>query len=140
FENMEENVPFIICKPKNNQDVSITKKYIESRINSKQVAADIKPMKHWGKGCIMVKCDSVKSNEIMKREMERQLSNKCDIKLTKLRNPCNTVSNINKNIEKGEIIELIKGQNKFLDERNQIELLALKPTKKKEFHKRYTGM
>ncbi|KAL3281807.1 hypothetical protein HHI36_005008 [Cryptolaemus montrouzieri] len=103
---INQNLPYIICKPKNNQDFAKTKMDIESKINLKSIAGGISSLKNKGGECVFIKCDSMSPNEKMKEEMESQLKDSYEIKEMQLRHPSITVSNIDMNIKDEDIVEL----------------------------------
>ncbi|KAL3277647.1 hypothetical protein HHI36_012987 [Cryptolaemus montrouzieri] len=84
---INRNLGYIICKPKNNQDFAKTKMDIESKINLKSIAGAISSLKNKGGGCVFIKCDSMSSNGKMKEEIETQLKDSYEIKETQLRHP-----------------------------------------------------
>lgn len=129
--NNRSNVPLIICKPKSDQDVMKTKQDLITKLKINAKPIGINSLKIKSGGTVLLKCNSEKSHKELRKELVENMSDKYDIKETKLRLPEVFISNIENDIKADEVIESIKNQNDFFSKGDQIEIAVLKPNKKK---------
>lgn len=123
------NFPSIIIKPKKNQDSTITKNDIIQKISPAELNIGVNNFKLTKSGNIAIKCSTKEDAEKLKNIATSKLKNSYEVEETKLRKPrIKIISNINDKNE-GEIEQLIKKQNKYIDDEDELKVTFIKKTK-----------
>lgn len=106
----KRNIPKIIIKPRNQQNVSEIKTDIEN-INLAEIKVGIKNIQIKDSGIVTIKClNECQTNKLMETTREKY-NEKYDIKLTKMRNPKIKIPNFRQNMNVDDIQKSIENQN-----------------------------
>lgn len=119
----------ILVKPKNKQNVEITKKDIKKNINP--VGLQVSTMKNHKDGAIIVACENQKSFDKLKNDAEVNLSDNYSVNILKSKNPRVMINNISEEMSENELIQALKLQNDFLTNSE----ITVKTIKKSNFKK-----
>lgn len=78
------NIPGIIVAPNNSKQSSMkTKLDMENTINPGNIGVGVNTVKNFKNGAIIVKCDSMKSKEILRKKLQENMKENYEIKETK---------------------------------------------------------
>lgn len=128
-----KSLPCIVISPNNSKQSSTqTRLDMEGTIDPKKLGVGINMIRNSKSGSLILKCDSIKSNDRMKIELEKSMGSKYEIKETKLRKPSLIVSNIDAKTKEEDIVDCIKQQNSFLCDEDKVELKVFKKSRKSD--------
>lgn len=132
----ERQEPVLVVKPKNEQKSGDTKKEIREKIDPVNLGVGISQFKEVSRGQVVIKSGGEDESERLKKEIESKMSDKYEVKVSKLKNPRIKLYNIDKEIDSDneEIEELIINQNKLDCKKETFKLKIVK----KLYSKKYT--
>lgn len=110
IETIRHNVPKIIVKPKQRQNVSETKTDIKN-IDLAEINVGIKSIQARDTGTLVIKCETETQIKKLLETAKKQFENKYEIKLSKMRNPKIKIPNFRQAMTAEEIQRSIDGQN-----------------------------
>lgn len=128
-EKKKPNVPYLICKPKKPQDCSKTRKDIQTKIKVSKLTIGINSTKEKKNGCLLIRCDSKKSCDEMREQLQTHLVDGYDITESKLRSPSLFIGNIDLEFTEQDIVDGIGNQNYMIDEDDQFKVSMLRKAK-----------
>lgn len=123
------NFPSVIIKPRKNQDPMVTKNVIFQKINPAELNIGVNNVKVTKTGNIAIKCSTKEDTEKFKNLAVEKLKNAYEVEETKLRRPRIKIMSHNNDKNEEELEQLIKSQNKYIDDDDEIRITYIKKTK-----------
>ncbi|CAG9771449.1 unnamed protein product [Ceutorhynchus assimilis] len=116
------NIPNLIIRPKQIQDVTKTKEDITKKINPSELNIGIRGMRATGNGNIVIKCPTKQEVEDLKRAAESVLQNKYEIITTTMMRPKIKIPGYEGNEPKQQIEQIIRNQNEWINDTDEIKM------------------
>lgn len=128
----KENVPDLIIRPRQTQELSKTKTEVMEKLNPAELNIGIKNKRIAENGNLVIKCSSKQEAEKLRRAAENTLEdNKYEIHTTKMLKPKIKIPGYEGNKGKKEIEECIRRQNPWITDSDQLYVTFIKQKKNK---------
>lgn len=126
-----KNLPSIIIKPKINQNIEETKAKVYALIKPKEIGVGINNTKTTRHGSIIIKCSTKDETNKLQEEAIKKIGADYEVETTKLRLPKIRIPGYTGNMDKAEIEESFRVQNKFINSEDSIKVTYIKGNKDK---------
>lgn len=127
--NIGTNFPTLIVKPKIKQTGDKTEKDLKEKVNPTNLNLSIRNSRSTKDGSIIVKCETKEDIHVLKTETEKYLGNKYIIETPKMKNPRVKIIGYLGNKSAKEIECSIRNQNKWIDEKDNLNVTYIKKFK-----------
>ena len=127
------NMPSLIIKPRTTQNSKKTKEEVSTKINPAKLNIRIQTVKALKSGSIIIKCAQKTDLETLKKICREKLTQKCEIQETTLRKPRIKIIGLNQKLNKEELEQTIRAQNPFINEEDILNITYINPKKQLQF-------
>lgn len=124
--NIGNNFPTLIVKPKNKQTGGQTEKELKEKVNPTKLNLGIRNSRTTKDGSLIVKCETKEDINVLKTETERYLGTKYIIETPKMKNPKIKIIGYAGNKSAKEIENSIRNQNKWIDKKDNLNVTYIK--------------
>lgn len=120
------NIPNLIIRPKQVQDVARTREEIAKKISPSELNIGIKSMRTTGNGSVVIKCPTKREIENLKKAAEGKLQGKYEIVTTTMMRPKIKIPGYEGNESAQQIEETIRSQNEWIKDTDEIKVTYVK--------------
>lgn len=104
-------VPPILVKPKEQTTKGTLLKKIKNEVKLRDLNISVDTLKETKNGSLLIKCNNIKNNEAMKKEIEKISGLNCEIKTLDMKKPRVKIVEVDGDIDPGDIENLVVSQN-----------------------------
>lgn len=123
------NTPALIIKSRHQQDPEKTKFDLIKKVNPSKLKIGIRAVRNTKKGDTIVRCQNIGDLESLKNEIGKKMSG-YDVQVSKLRKPRIKIVGYQGTLEKEEIEQRLRDQNKFIGEIDELRVTYVAKSKK----------
>lgn len=124
-----ENLPCIVIKPRVQQSSAKTRNELQTKVKPSKVSVGIQMMRELKNGSVILKCDSSSATERMKVEAQAAMGQDYTVSETRMLAPSVRITGISNELQEAEVVEAIKEQNGFLNDKDEYKLKVLKKSR-----------
>lgn len=131
-EERKQSTQTLIIRPKNKQEAKKTQDKIHHSINPTQLKVGISSLRTTKQGAVVLKCPTKQEVGILKEAAENSMGDLYQIEVPKKKLPRVKIIGYTGAKSAGELESAVRGQNNWVDEKDEFKITYLKKLKKKE--------